>query len=55
MRLLLDTHAFLWFITNDPHLSATGKALIAAMQASPDRDFDIEPRRLRSPVRDVVL
>jgi prevent-host-death family protein len=33
----------------------TGKALIAAMQASPDWDFDIEPRRVRSPVRDVVL
>jgi prevent-host-death family protein len=33
----------------------TGKALIAAMRASPDRDFGIEPRRVRSPVRDVVL
>lgn len=29
MRLLLDTHAFLWFITDDPMLSATAKALIA--------------------------
>jgi prevent-host-death family protein len=33
----------------------TGKVLIAAMQASPDRDIDIEPRRVRVPVRDVVL
>jgi prevent-host-death family protein len=33
----------------------TGAALIAAMQASPDRDLDIEPARERSPVRDVVL
>ncbi len=33
----------------------TGEALIAAMQASPYRDIDIEPARERSPVRDVVL
>jgi prevent-host-death family protein len=33
----------------------TGEALIAAMQASPYRDIDIEPRRERMPVRDVVL
>lgn len=29
MRFLLDTHSFLWFITNDPRLSATARALIA--------------------------
>lgn len=29
MRLLLDTHAFLWFVTDDPLLSATAEALIA--------------------------
>ena len=29
MRLLLDTHSFLWFHTNDPLLSATALALIA--------------------------
>ena len=29
MRLLLDTHAFLWFITDDPSLSAVARALIA--------------------------
>jgi PIN domain nuclease of toxin-antitoxin system len=28
VRLLLDTHAFLWFITNDSQLSAAAKALI---------------------------
>lgn len=34
----------------------TGAALIAAMQASPYRDIEIEPRRAeRSPVRDVEL
>jgi prevent-host-death family protein len=33
----------------------TGEALIAAMQASPYRDIDIEPRRDPLPVRDVVL
>ncbi len=29
MRLLLDTHAFLWFILDDPKLSEAAKALIA--------------------------
>ena len=33
----------------------TGQALVAAMQASPDRDIEIEPERLRFPVRDVPL
>jgi hypothetical protein len=33
----------------------TGKALIAAMQASTDRDIDIEPRCEPFPVRDVAL
>ncbi|MFL6282422.1 MAG: type II toxin-antitoxin system VapC family toxin [Pyrinomonadaceae bacterium] len=28
MRLLLDTHAFLWFIMGSPNLSATARALI---------------------------
>ena len=33
----------------------TGEELIAAMQASPYRDSDIEPRRERLPVRDIKL
>lgn len=33
----------------------TGEALIAAMQASPYRDIDIEPKRDRMPVRGVEL
>jgi prevent-host-death family protein len=33
----------------------TGEALIAAMQASPARDIDIEPKRVPLPVRDVTL
>jgi prevent-host-death family protein len=33
----------------------TGEVLIAAMQASPYRDIDIEPRRAPMPVRDVTL
>jgi prevent-host-death family protein len=33
----------------------TGEALIAAMQASPHRDIDIEPRRTQMPVREVSL
>ena len=28
MRLLLDTHAFLWFIDDSPRLSARAKALL---------------------------
>jgi len=33
----------------------TGAALVLAMQASPHRDLEIEPRRSKSPVRDVTL
>jgi prevent-host-death family protein len=33
----------------------TGAALVGAMQASPYRETDIEAKRFRSPVRDVVL
>src|ERR1700723_2431205 len=33
----------------------TGEALIAAMQASPYRDINTEPRRAPMPVRDVTL
>jgi prevent-host-death family protein len=33
----------------------TGQALIDAMQASPHRDIDIEPKRARMPVRDIAL
>jgi len=28
VNLLLDTHAFFWFLDNDPQLSATAKGLI---------------------------
>ena len=35
--------------------SMTGKALIEAMQASPHRDVEIEPKRGAMPVRDVSL
>lgn len=28
MRLLLDTHAFLWFVLNDPQLSGVAQSLI---------------------------
>jgi prevent-host-death family protein len=33
----------------------TGAALVAALQESPYRDIDLEPRRERLPVRDVRL
>jgi len=39
VRLLLDSHAFLWFITNDPQLSATAKALIA----DPNNEILVSP------------
>jgi len=29
VRLLLDTHALLWFVLNDPKLSASARAVIA--------------------------
>jgi hypothetical protein len=35
--------------------SRTGADLIAALQASPYREVDIEPARYRVPVRDVAL
>jgi prevent-host-death family protein len=35
--------------------SMTGRALVEAMQASPLRDIDIEPKRGKMPVRDVSL
>ena len=35
--------------------SLSGQALIAAIQASPLRDIDIEPRRSQLPVRDASL
>jgi hypothetical protein len=33
----------------------TGQALVAALQASPCRDIEIEPRRERAPMRSVEL
>jgi PHD/YefM family antitoxin component YafN of YafNO toxin-antitoxin module len=33
----------------------TGEALIAAMQASPHRDIEIDPKRAPMPVRQVAL
>lgn len=33
----------------------TGEALIAAMQASPCKEIDVEPGRYRMPVRDIDL
>lgn len=39
MRLLLDTHAFLWFTLNDPQLSVPARNLIA----DPANDIEISP------------
>lgn len=39
MRLLLDTHSFLWFILNDPQLSAAARAAIS----DPNSDVLVSP------------
>src|SRR5947209_11620695 len=39
MRLLIDTHTFLWFVTNDPLLSAAGLALVV----DPSNEILISP------------
>ncbi len=39
MTVLLDTHAFLWFVLNDPKLSAAAKAVIE----DPTTDVLISP------------
>lgn len=39
MRLLLDTHAFLWYILDDPQLSATADALIS----EPSNEIEVSP------------
>lgn len=39
MRLLLDTHAFLWFVLDEPQLSATARVLIA----DPSNEIDVSP------------
>jgi prevent-host-death family protein len=35
--------------------NVTGSALLEAMQASPDREIELEPRRMSMPVREVSL
>lgn len=39
MRFLLDTHTFLWFLLDDPHLSPTARALIA----DSTNDIEVSP------------
>jgi len=39
VRVLLDTHGFLWFITNDTRLNAVASAVIA----DPDNEILISP------------
>ena len=39
MRLLLDTHTFLWFVLNDARLSANARKLIA----DPANEIEISP------------
>jgi len=39
MRILLDTHALLWFILDDPQLSATARAMIE----DPANDVEVSP------------
>ena len=35
MNILLDTHAFLWFVDDNPHLSDTARNLIEADDSQP--------------------
>jgi PIN domain nuclease of toxin-antitoxin system len=51
VRLLLDTHAFLWFITSDPQLTASASALIA----DPDNEILISPASYREVAIKVAL
>jgi PIN domain nuclease of toxin-antitoxin system len=39
MKILLDTHSFLWFVLNDSQLSATAQTLIS----EPQNDIYISP------------
>lgn len=39
MRLLLDTHAFLWFVLDEPQLSSVAKELIA----DPNNQMAVSP------------
>ena len=39
MRVLLDTHAFLWFILDDPQLSSSAKTIIE----DPANDVEVSP------------
>ena len=39
MRVLLDTHTFLWFLLEDPHLSTTANDLII----DPTNDIEVSP------------
>lgn len=41
MRLLLDTHAFLWFLLDDPKLSKAAEDSIA----NPENDIEVSPAR----------
>jgi len=49
MRLLLDTHAFLWFITADPRLSATGEQAIRRSGDTPPMAIKVQLQRLPIP------
>ncbi len=35
MNILLDTHAFLWFVDNNPQLGKPAQALIEAEESQP--------------------
>jgi PIN domain nuclease of toxin-antitoxin system len=39
MNIILDTHAFLWFVDDNPRLSNTARALIEAEDTLPSLHF----------------
>lgn len=45
MKFLLDTHSFLWFVTDDPLLSERARGLIAEQMpvTTADPAFDLYP------------
>ncbi len=51
MKLLLDTHAFLWFVTDDARLSTAAKTSIA----DPNNLFAEEGSVFKGPYRSIQL
>jgi hypothetical protein len=51
VKVLLDTHTFLWWVADDPQISVTAKNIIA----NPDDDIDKGGMLMRSPFPKIHL